>query len=41
MDLGIIGEVAIVTGVASSIGAATVRLLREEGDMVEIWDLNP
>ena len=41
MDPGIIGKVAIVTGVASSIGAATVRLLREEGAMVEVWDLNP
>ncbi len=39
MDLGIAGNVAIVTGGASGIGAATVRLLAEEGVRVAVWDL--
>ncbi|RLT21152.1 MAG: SDR family oxidoreductase [Planctomycetota bacterium] len=39
MDLGIAGRVAIVTGGASGIGAATVRLLAQEGVRVAVWDL--
>ena len=39
MDLGITGKVAVVTGGASGIGAATVRLLAEEGVRVAVWDL--
>ena len=39
MDLGIAGKVAIVTGGASGIGAATVRLLAQEGVRVAVWDL--
>lgn len=38
MDLGIAGKVAIVTGGASGIGAATVRLLAEEGVRVAVFD---
>ncbi len=39
MDLGISGKVAVVTGGASGIGAATVRMLAEEGCRVAVWDL--
>ncbi len=39
MDLGIAGKVAIVTGGASGIGAATVRMLADEGAVVAVWDL--
>ena len=39
LDLGIAGKVAIVTGGASGIGAATVRLLAQEGVRVAVWDL--
>jgi len=39
LDLGICGKVAVVTGGASGIGAATVRLLAEEGCRVAVWDL--
>lgn len=39
MDLGITGKVAIVTGGASGIGAATVRLLAQEGVRIAVWDL--
>lgn len=39
MDLGITGKVAVVTGGASGIGAATVRTLSDEGCRVTVWDL--
>ena len=39
MDLGISGKAAVVTGGASGIGAATVKLLAEEGCRVAVWDL--
>ena len=39
MDLGIAGKVAVVTGGASGIGAATVRMLADEGAVVAVWDL--
>lgn len=39
LDLGITGRVAIVTGGASGIGAATVRLLALEGVRVAVWDI--
>ena len=39
MDLGITGKVAVVTGGASGIGAATVRMLASEGAVVAVWDL--
>lgn len=39
MDLGLKDLTAIVTGGASGIGAATARLLREEGARTVIWDL--
>lgn len=41
MDLGIAGKVAIVTGGASGIGAATVRLLAAEGVRVVVFDAAP
>ena len=41
MDLGITGKVAIVTGGASGIGAATAQLLAQEGACVAVWDLHP
>lgn len=41
LDLGISGKVAIVTGGASGIGAATVRLLAEEGARVAVFDSAP
>ena len=41
VDLGLAGQVAVVTGGASGIGAATVRLLAEEGVRVTVWDLRP
>ena len=41
MDLGIAGKVAIVTGGASGIGAATVRLLAAEGVRVAVFDAAP
>ncbi len=40
MNLGITNRVAIVTGGASGIGAATVKLLAEEGAKVAVWDLH-
>ncbi len=39
MDLGMTRKVAVVTGGASGIGAATVRTLAEEGCRVAVWDL--
>ena len=39
MDLGITGKVAVVTGGASGIGAATAQLLAQEGACVAVWDL--
>lgn len=39
MNLNLTGRVAVVTGGASGIGAATVRLLQEEGARVSVWDL--
>lgn len=41
MDLGICGKSAIVTGGASGIGAATVRLLAQEGVRVAVLDSAP
>jgi len=41
VDLGLAGQVAVVTGGASGIGAAAVRLLAEEGVRVAVWDLRP
>ncbi len=41
MDLKIAGMVAVVTGGASGIGAATVRMFQQEGARVAIWDLKP
>ena len=41
MNLGIAGKVAIVTGGASGIGAATVRLLGEEGARIAVFDAAP
>src|SRR5688500_6284078 len=40
MDLGLQGKVALVTGGASGIGAATVRLLASEGVSVAFADRN-
>lgn len=40
LDLGIRGKVAVVTGGASGIGAATAELLAQEGATVAVWDLN-
>ena len=40
MDLGIGGKVAIVTGSARGLGAATARRLAEEGAKVVITDIN-
>lgn len=40
MDLGLIGKVAIVTGSARGLGAATARRLAEEGAKVVITDIN-
>lgn len=39
MDLGLKGKVAIVTGAARGIGAATARRLAEEGAMVIVNDI--
>ncbi len=41
MDLGITGLVAVVTGGASGIGAATADLLRQEGARPILWDIHP
>jgi len=41
LDLGISGKVAVVTGGASGIGAATVQMLAQEGVLVAVWDLKP
>jgi len=38
MDLGIRDHVAVVTGAGRGIGAATARLLAEEGARVVVWD---
>jgi 2-hydroxycyclohexanecarboxyl-CoA dehydrogenase len=38
LELGFEGQVAIVIGGASGIGAATARLFCEEGAHIEIWD---
>ncbi len=40
MDLGIAGRVALVTGGASGIGAATVARLRESGARAAVFDLS-
>ena len=40
MDLGLTGKVAIVTGSARGLGAATARRLAEEGAKVIITDIN-
>lgn len=40
MDLGLTGKVAIVTGSARGLGAATARRLAEEGAKVVITDIN-
>lgn len=40
MDLGLSGKVAIVTGSARGLGAATARRLAEEGAKVVITDIN-
>jgi 2-hydroxycyclohexanecarboxyl-CoA dehydrogenase len=39
MDLKLAGQVAVVTGGASGIGAATVQILLDEGVKVSVWDL--
>jgi 2-hydroxycyclohexanecarboxyl-CoA dehydrogenase len=39
MDLKLAGQVAVVTGGASGIGAATVQMLLDEGVKVAAWDL--
>ena len=39
MDLQLNGNVAVVTGGASGIGAACARLLEREGCRVAVWDL--
>lgn len=41
MDLRLDGQVAVVTGGASGIGAACARALTAEGCLVSIWDLAP
>jgi 2-hydroxycyclohexanecarboxyl-CoA dehydrogenase len=41
VDLGIAGQCAVVTGGARGIGAATVRLLADEGVRVAVWDSQP
>ena len=41
MDLDLAGHVAVVTGGASGIGAAVVRLLAEEEVCIAVWDLRP
>jgi len=41
LDLGISGKVAVVTGGASGIGAATAQMLAQEGAVVAVWDLKP
>ncbi len=38
MDLGIGGQVAVVTGAGRGIGAATALLLAQEGAKVVVWD---
>ena len=38
MDLGIGGQVAVVSGAGRGIGAATARLLAAEGARVVVWD---
>ena len=38
MDLGIAGQVAVVSGAGRGIGAATARLLAAEGARVVVWD---
>ncbi len=40
MDLGLTGKVAIVTGSARGLGAATARRLAQEGARVVVTDLN-
>ncbi|MFT4067830.1 SDR family NAD(P)-dependent oxidoreductase [Paraburkholderia sp.] len=40
MDLGLTGKVAIVTGSARGLGAATARRLAQEGAQVVITDIN-
>lgn len=39
MDLGIAGQVAVVTGAGSGIGAETARQLAAEGCKVVVWDM--
>jgi 3-oxoacyl-[acyl-carrier protein] reductase len=38
MDIGISGHVAVISGAGRGIGAATARLLAEEGAKVVVWD---
>ena len=40
MDLGLSNKVAVITGGASGIGAATAATLSQEGAWVAVWDLN-
>ena len=35
------GKIAVVTGGSSGIGAATVRMLRQRGATVSVWDIAP
>jgi 3-oxoacyl-[acyl-carrier protein] reductase len=38
MDLGITGQVAVISGAGRGIGAATARLIAAEGARVVVWD---